>query len=348
MGASVLARLHMVHLYLPIGFLFFSKYGAKFFLKRGFLLYFVSSLALPLAWYMYAHSISIHSDAVYYDLSMQGGFLKRGLTENLFGPTFYQKFLDLLSQLDFTPLGFSFLIVGLFASAGYSHRPFLFIWLCSVLFYFLPLSDKVMNENFFTLPLVPIGAVFSSLGFEAVRGGFQRSFLGRGPRVSFNFTVVAALFFLLFSVRYFYHPLFQIPKEDENLLKVASEVKGIVAPDEILIAARGSAPDLLYYCDRNGWPFYLAEQKDFRPKSVTAKWNRLNPEQRGKMEKAGRDARDWLEFLRGEGADYFAASYPEEFFKEKELASYLDARYRRIPTQNDFILFDLRKEGGKP
>jgi len=342
MGIAILARLHMAHLYLPVGYLFFVRYGSRFPLNRKFLIYFLSSLILPLAWYGYAQTASLRYDHVYYDLSMQGNFVKRGLTGHLFGSAFFQKSLDIVSRLNFTPLGLSFFMLGLFSSKAFPHRTFLYLWLASVLIYFVPLSDKVINENFFTLPLVPVGSVFVGMGFEAAREGLTRLTSGPAGKAPAASWVFFALAFLLFSVRAFIHPLRSHPKGDENLLEVAQEVRQIVPPDKKLIAARGSAPDLLYYCDRNGWPFYMVQQKDFRPKYVVAKWDRLSPERRLAMDQARGEARLWLEFLRKEGADYFVASNQEEFLKEKDFSEYLQGHFQQISTRNNFILFDLR------
>ncbi len=342
MGVAVLARLHLAHLYLPVGYLFFVRFGPRFPLNRKFLIYFLASLILPLAWYGYAHVAASRYDHIYYDLSMQGNFVKRGLTDHFFGSAFYEKFLDIVSRMDFTPIGLSFFILGLFSSRAFPERSFLCLWLASVLIYFVPLSDKVINENFFTLPLVPVGSVFVGMGFEAAREGLARLAPGRAGKAPAAFCGFFTLAFLLFSVRAFIHPLRSNPKEDENLIEVAQEVRQMVPPDKTLIAARGSAPDLLYYCDRNGWPFYLARQKDFRPKYMVTQWGRLSPERRLAIEQARGEARLWLEFLRREGADYFVASNREEFFREKEFSEYLQGHFQQISTKKDFILFDLK------
>ncbi len=334
MGIAIFSRLHMGHLYLPIGYLFWKRFGIRFPFNRKFIFYFLPSLILPLAWYGYAHWASLRYDHIYYDLSMQQNFVKRGLTENLLSPVFYQNLFDNVGQLIFTPVGLGFFILGLFSSKNFPERRLLGFWLASVFVYFIPLSDKVMHENFFTLPLVPVGAIYAGIGFEAATKGVAKA-AGLRP--------VFACLFLLFSLRAFFNPLRAVPEEDKNLLPVALEVQQIVPPEAILVAARGSAPDLLYYSNRNGWPFYLAQKQDFRPQYVIGKWNQINPDRRLLMDEAKGDAGKWLEFLRKEGADYFVASNAEEFLREKAFADYVEGRYLKVATKTPFVLFDLNK-----
>ncbi|MDD5085090.1 MAG: glycosyltransferase family 39 protein [Candidatus Omnitrophica bacterium] len=338
---AVLSRIHTLYLLIPAAYIFYLSYGRLFFLKPKCIFYACLVLFIPFLWYGYTLYATLCYDNVYTNMFVQMLYTKGRQLAYLSSFNFYKTLLDYVSGIDFTPLGFVALIAGIVAMAGRPRyeRGFFYAWLGTVILFFLILPQKVMDHNFYTLHLIPVGSVFAALSFSEL---LTLEFWGV-RRTKVVLSIGAIGIFLLLSFRYTLHPLRVISPESMNVQKAAEEIRRITGEDDRIIAARGAAGDLLYYCDRKGWLFSLAnESANVSKWFAINRWDKLSPAERERRNEAAKDPVSYLEYLKGEGARYFVVSYPPEFLALKNFSAYMSGHYRQLSSEPErYLIFDL-------
>lgn len=338
---AVLCRIHTLYLLIPAAYIFYLSYGRLFFLRPKPILYVLIVLFIPFLWYGYTLYATLCYDNVYTNMFVQMLYTKGRQLTYFLSFNFYKTLFDYVSGIDFTPLGFVALIIGIVAMAGrpQHERGFLYAWLGAVMLLFLILPQKVTDHNFYTLHLIPVGSVFAALSFSEL---LTLKFWGV-QRTKILLCIGAIGIFLLLSFRYTLHPLTVILPENKEVLKAAKEIQRITGKDDRIVAARGTAGDLLYYCDRNGWSFSLVNKGDNTSKwFIINRWDKLSDAECKRRNEAAKDPVSYLEYLRGEGARYFVVSYPPEFLALKTFSSYMDGHYRQLsPEPERYLIFDL-------
>jgi len=187
------------------------------------------------------------SPRVYY--SVRQSMEAHGSPHLLLGsPDFYAQVLDNLSGVALTPIGVALLLAGLLHRQWRQHAP----WLLAMVLLGLALPRKFHETNYYYLVVLPPLGVMIGLGWDVV---CRRV---RPGRTAVAVLVAAAL---LFSARYSVKPALVTPPEDRPVVAAARAVRELTGDDEPVVTIHGTAPDLLYYCDRRGWALDPASPK---------------------------------------------------------------------------------------
>lgn len=339
-GLTLITRLNGFYLFLPL--LAIWAYGQDGWKGKKIGTWFLLCLGigiLPLVWYGYTWFAAQQDPHVYNCMFPQLG---RQAPKAGWNPDFLGVLAKTIATLDFTPFGLALLVIGLVVGLPGRQNRWLYVWFFSVLFTFFLIPQKIKDHNFYTLHLVPPAAFFIA---GAVQWAWSKGPAQWKPAARQALACIAILLALAWSARYFHNPVAKsVLEENRGVREAAIETQSLVPQGALIVASRGSANCLLYYSDRKGWDFDLIPPKEV-PYQVMFRWRFLSPEEVEKRSAAFLDPKQWLEFLRSEGAEYFIIATPQELERNTDFRDYLLSRYTQItPPGDPCMIFDLREK----
>ncbi len=307
-------------------------------LKTG-LLAIVGSI-LPALWYLHGWHVSRQADNIYSTLFAQLESHASFLNPLAMSVDYYGRLLDTLFGVALTPLGFTFLLLGmLFVFFDFQSSGFFLVWTLSFLFSSLAIARKLIDHNLYLLHLVIAASPLMGAAFERVLAA-----TGLQGKRKISFAAIFGLLFFIVSMRYAVHPAFITPPQSQNTLRVAEEIKRSTLAKAKIISASPDSMSLLYYGDRLGWPFFYQNNR-----AVPYYWKHntftgLNREAQQERNLAYKKSISWLEYLRREGADYFVGTSRKDFLNDRVFAQYMESRFKKIsPPDADYVFFNLHE-----
>lgn len=257
-GIAIMTRMNTIYVLVPL--LMLIPWRKWAYLAWGSL--------IPILWY--GHTIT----QAKYNASVSHFWMLQGANQS-FGPDFLLALGKYLVTVDFTPLGFILLFFGLKGLPKWIYG-----WGISVLVILCLMPQKVIDHNFYTLHLLPVGCMAIAKNFNSWK--------------------IPAL--ILLSVIWWWNPVTKIDPGNKYVLEAARLVQEQVPKDDKIIASSGSSPCLLYYCDREGWDFMIK-----RPEEVpyVQKFRWRFEKNIDELLQAYKDAEKWKEQLKSEGAKWF-------------------------------------------
>ncbi len=319
-SCAIVARLHFIFVMPAFCIFIVSNREAAF--RRAVI--FLTGVFLPLAaWILWAR----HINALYQDNVMTSLFSQAGegrvLSSSLFFQyAFYLRLLKILAIQLLTPAVFPFLIAGVFVFPG-PHRWFLSAWAAGAAAAIILLPQKVNDHPFYLISLLPAAAIFSAAAIEIY-----------AERLPVAIQKGGAILLIVMSLVYTSRPAFS-DDHSSMIPEIGKVVQSLTAEKDAIVAQHGTAPDLLYYSQRMGWPFDV--EMAHHPLEDQLRFRKMKEEGYG-------NPQVWLEKLRGDGAKYLVISEPEKFLQEKDFFEYVQDHYQKIPVDSDkFYIFDLRQ-----
>jgi len=164
----------------------------------------------------------------------------------LFSSAYYLRLCSDFATVVLTPLGVLLAGFGLVDARFRRHLPLLAASMALLVAF--PL--KFMAANYYYVVLLPALALAAGLGWERLRA--RQLFGKRAMQV-----VVAVS--LLIALRYAIGPAYRTQAEDRDVVAAAEVLRSVTVPEERVATMHGSTLDLLYYCDRPGWAFDVAD-----------------------------------------------------------------------------------------
>jgi hypothetical protein len=126
-----------------------------------------------------------------------------------------------------------------------------------------------------------------------------------GDKIYKNIFLKMALILIIgMMVFYYIYPAYRVPRTYSRVEEMAGVVKALTQPRSLVIASCSTGPYFLYYCHRRGWNFWINDP--------------------------GTEAINHLEYLRTQGAEYFASANPEELNRNTIFTEYLYKTYKVI------------------
>jgi 4-amino-4-deoxy-L-arabinose transferase-like glycosyltransferase len=159
----------------------------------------------------------------------------------LYSPHYYLRVVVDLGTVVLTPVGFVLAVMGVRHPGWRRHAA----WLLSVAVLLLLLPRKFYEMNYYYVAVLPPLCVMVGLG-----GHWLAQRMRPGIAFCGGVAVVAISCALAFSVR----PGFITPPADRAVTAAAAHVQQLTESNERVATMHGSTFDLLYYCDRAGWP----------------------------------------------------------------------------------------------
>lgn len=329
-GLSVTLRFHF--LLLTPAFLAVFLPQRRF---SRFAVWLVLAGALPAAWHAHAWLVQQTSDSVHTTLFMQTGAGKTFPHPLLLQSGFYLKLFRDLVFWCAGPLG---LVCAMAALRGRFDflKTFSLALLGSAFLIPILIPQKFTDQHFYFYPAAVPLSLLAGAGAARISAHLKR------PVVA----VLVILSFLL-SLVVSWRPAFDVPAKDRAVLQTGRFIRSHVPADARIIAAHGSSGDLLFYGDRLGWGFSILPARD-RAISVYMKMKGLNRISNADWETRNRayaDSVSWLEYLRGQGAEYFITSTRAELDANPGLLRHLKSNYSQISgNDSPFYGFQLTPE----
>jgi hypothetical protein len=302
---AILVKLPAILIGLPLLYMAWREYGAKFVVKREMWVFAVLSLIFHLAWYSHAYFISVTHFP--YHMFGSGGIA----LESLGG---YGQILHEAATSSLTPLLTVAMLVGLFLpSPGKFSRVFHW-WLFAIVFFALIAARGHYRHPWYLLPMVPVAAVFAATTCDFVLSRIVTSARSIALASLFFFSLLSYL--SLVYIKPLYHPW------GMRSFNAGTELNRIAPRHALAIVADGGDPTCLYYSKRKGWHFL----NDF-----------------GGPPKNSQQAITELEKLRRQGGRYLVFPRYTVWWLDhyKDFRSHLDSRYRRVRQTADYVIFDL-------
>ena len=216
-----------------------------------------------------------------------------------FKPESWRSIFGNLWGVVLTPLGFSLFLLGLFLKKNTSREYLFLYWLIGTAVSLLLFFYHAQTHVYYWLPLVPVGAYFMANSLAAL------SESRIGDRIYKNILLKTVLILFIGTMVFYYiYPAYRVPRSYSHVGEMAELVKALTPPESLVIASCSTGPYFLYYCNRRGWDFWINN-----PKASAIKR---------------------LEYLRGQGAEYFASANIEEVNKNKIFREYLHSTYNLI------------------
>lgn len=328
-------RVHYIFVY-PAALLYlFTTLNSKRF--SSIFLFSLAAVSLPIVWHVYAFLISRHTTNILAVLLTQFGYFKVGDKSYLTDPDYYRRLFDIVSGVMLTPLFFPFLLLGAFLMPWRSKSAWLVASaiLCgSVIAIISPL--KIIEQDFYLYGIFPFMVFMTAWGVSAV--------FDMKPQLKRTLWIVLALLiYFIISARFFLHPIYQYPKADNDILRIALKLQQTTTPTDMIIIAGEAPVDMVYYADRMAFelPFRaigkIPDQFIAHPRATG-----FNAQMLDELTRAQQNPVSFFEYFRKQGATYFLAYRRHELEGQKELFAYLTTRFTRISSnQDDFYLFHL-------
>lgn len=303
---------------------------------KAALLFGCVSLLMPLLWYGFTYTASIHSTHVMTNIFIQKAERPMEAILYYLSPGFLYRMGDVLGQRLMTPLIWPLFFAGIWILRTAKSRFFFLLGgLAANLLLIFLLPQKVTAHDFYLASLPPFLAWIAA--GACARALEQWPVLRRTPVI----LLFVGLYFLT-SLRYAWGPVFKPQDDIGRVLSAAQFVQAKTQPeDKIIIFSR--APALLgYYANRPHWTMesgglggklvYYLRDTGFSQRDAKA----VEEE-----EAAMKDYASWLEYYHGKGARYFAAP-AEELDRAAELKAHLDQTASRLSLAGaSFYLYKL-------
>ena len=193
-------------------------------------------------------------------------------------------------------------------------------------------SGPNMNHAYYQFPFLPVLAVFAAKGVIMVQnsGIFQKTLLNN--KIGFGLAVFVMIIPLMLASR----GIFSTPKSANHVALAGKRVDQLVPKDALVLAAHGSGPVFLYYCNRKGKEFQIHREL------LLKAYERQNAEV---PEDLITNPIDYLEKLRKEGAQYFAVANLSRLTSHHSFANYMFRNYTVIDqSKGKYVIFDIKNK----
>lgn len=250
---------------------------------------------------------------------------------------FYKKIYEDLLTYTLTPIGFTIFILGLLMKIE-SKREWLFcVWLSAIGLFFLIMPAQCI-QGYYQMHLLPAASiVIAKAAYYFSESEFYKNRFFR--KKTFIFLFLSSLFLVVFRYSYAYY---KVPENFRHVVETGKAVDLLTEKGSLVISSIENGPDLVYYSNRKGWPFMVNLEEKMKEDIA---WGE---DTRGRIY----NSISYLEYLRSNGAEYFASASMEEFFGNKKFSGYMLKNYKTVKQTPHFIILDLKektnhKQGGE-
>lgn len=323
---AVLLKVPNLYMLLPLAFIAYTRFGWNF-LKQGRLWVLMIVSAVPIALFNYhQHLIRIafpNPDMVNFKLEVIISSLRIYLT----GKEFYKAVFDNLVTYTLTPVGFTLLAFGLLVKIENKRDLLFHVWILSAAAFFLLMPGQSW-QGYYQMHLLPAACILiGKVIYQFSKSQFYKErFL---EKRAFGFLFLFLIFLVVFRYSYAYY---RIPENFKYVVETGKAMDQLAEKDALIIASIENGVDLVYYSNRRGWPFTI--QLEEKRKHDIASGEDIT----GRIY----DSIQYLEYLRGRGAEYFASASKEEFFSNNKFSVYMFKNYKVMRETPHFIIFDLK------
>ena len=289
--------------------------------KRSYLIYgYLLISTLPsILWYLYV--INVNKGGILFGSTRIEGWFG---FEVFLNPKYWSTIFGFEMNLVILPIGMILFTAGLFTKLKPSQR-FFYIWLASIVFYFLIFNKHNMTHEYYHLPFLPIAAIFIGIVSGKIMDNLKNTILPK----RFLLLIFSILVFILMlppTLQRAYKPIDRF----KNVPLAAKIIQENTNSEDLIIGSMDAGPTLVYYSSRSGWSFEV---------------NRSGSEQEfafyGVKNMAIVDPVKDIENLRRQGAVLFASANKNQFQSNTRFANYMYSNYRVLEETDSYIIFDI-------
>lgn len=222
-------------------------------------------------------------------------------------PKYYSTIFGYQYNFGLLPLGIFLFLVGIALKLKGSQK-LLYYWLAGVMGYFIIFNRHVMGHEYYHLPLLPIAAIFASIGLEKIIKQLS------GLAVNRNLLLFAlACFYLISSMVVVVNRGYKLIPRFNYVLETAKAIENLTSSNDLIVGSMDAGPSLVYYSSRTGWAFDVSQPNNIQQ----------------------------LEALRTRGAVVFASADKNRFLSNFNFSNYMYSKYKVLAENPNFIIFDL-------
>jgi 4-amino-4-deoxy-L-arabinose transferase-like glycosyltransferase len=267
---AVALKLEPLYLLLPLLWIAFRKYKFRMNMYRGFILFVVCSLILPLVWYSYAYYLKQTSIDVF---GIFSGHNKLQTFTMLSDPAWYQTMYGRITwNILGGKIGMGLFLVGFCGAALIRKGKLFFLYLLSIGCHFAIVAEGQIDAPYRQLPIIPSISVFVALGAVSIimfvitlaYSFFNLSVIRTGKILSWIalipcLFVISTIGFKRWDMIRAQDP--SIPYR-EHKWELAQEIRRFAGPESKLVAVgeytvhvggNDLSPVLYYYAGIQGW-----------------------------------------------------------------------------------------------
>jgi len=324
---AVLLKIPNLYLLLPLFFIAFTKYNLAC-VKKPRILIFLALCFIPIALFnrhQYLVRMAFPNPAMeVFNLGTILGYIRLFLSDKMF----YKASFDNLAAYTLTPIGFSLFFFGFLQKVKEKKERVFKIWFLGVVIFFLSLPAQSV-QGYYQMHLLPLACIFIARAVHT----FKNSEVVKQNYIIRPISVIILILVVSFVVFRYSYAFYRIPANFRSVVEAGREVDRVAEKDALIIASIENGPDLVYYSNRRGWPFMINRE------AVRNEEKRM-----GKDKGRIYDPVEYLEFLRSEGADYFASASMAEFGAHKKFSGYMRENFQVLKEAQNYIIFDIRKK----
>lgn len=324
---ACLVKLPTLYLFLPLGYMVYSKYRNRVILRPILWAFFILPIFISFLWYATA------SDNLFIWI------FKKPSYEYLIHADFYRRIFENLSIFVLTPLGALLSFLGLLLPVSKKEGYLLHLWLFAVVMYTFITAGPSYVHYHYQLPFVPIFCIFAAKAITKFTelDIWKHTLLAK---INTNITVGVTLLIMtavsFLSIRPFYN-------WNTITYRAAKVVNETVGKGAVVICGRSTQQAPLYYIDKKGW-----ETNEEPAGSLSYSWaanlNKYRFPKKDNEPLLMQDEPELIKFLiKYGGADYYFTVNLSVLKQEPGLRDFLYKNFKVVQDNQDYILFDLRK-----
>jgi hypothetical protein len=152
-----------------------------------------------------------------------------------------------MNRLIFATGGFVLFWLGIIKTPDKKEGYFYYLWLCSILIYFVVIAKGNVTHDYYQMPLVPIGCIFMAKGVEFLLL-YGHSFFQKVV----NYSLIV-IFILLMGAFGWYEVRGYFNINNPAIVAAGKKADEILPKDARVIAPYQDDPAFLYQTNRIGW-----------------------------------------------------------------------------------------------
>lgn len=242
-------------------------------------------------------------------------------------PKYWSNIFGFEMNLVLLPVGMILFLFGL-AVKGAIRPQFLYVWLATVILYFLIFNKHNMTHEYYHLPILPIAAIFIGGAVQKIYETISNFVVPKGWLFG-GLGFFSLVLMLPPTLARAYQPIDRFKFVPE----VAALIQAVTKPADLVIGSMDAGPTLVYYADRVGWTFEVNREDQTRQFAFY-----------GTQDKIVADPIHELETLRAEGAVIFAAGNKGQFLQNRLFSQYMYKNFEVLFENENYIIFDLRQK----
>ena len=251
---SSLSYPYVIFWIIPMIYLAIIKDGLFYYSIRYYIFFLVSFLPLFLwrAWGANFPEAQIGSNWYfnYGDIRFTGAFFRWLIFERL-------------SKLILGTGGFVLMFVGLLSPRKHKENYFYFIWLLSMILYFIIFASSNVRHDYYQYIYMPVLSIYVALGINFIFNS-GRSLVERGISIG----IAAILIFM--SIAFGYYEVKGYYSTNSDIVEAGKKADELLDPQARVIAPLSGDLSLLYYVNRPGWAEFYEEISEFKNQGATA------------------------------------------------------------------------------